>query len=82
MRAIVKDERGVRLVLADKPDVPASPPLLVRLCQPQRCRSVITFSGQQVRLDGETIEVLADGHGKVLVVGERSVVQPTEARAL
>jgi len=82
VRAIVADENGVRLVLADKANVPASPPLLVRLCQPQRCRSVITFSGQRVRLNGETVEVLADGRGEVLVVGERSVLHPTEARAL
>jgi hypothetical protein len=82
VRAIVEDERGVHLVLADGPDVPSSPPLLVRVCQLQQCRSVITFSGQSVRLDGETIEVLADGRGHVLVIGERSIVQPKEARTL
>jgi hypothetical protein len=82
VRAIVEDERGVHLELAEKPEVPTSPPLLVRICQPQRCRSVITFSGQRVSLDGDSVEVLADGRGKVLVVGEHSVIQPTEARAL
>jgi hypothetical protein len=82
VRAIVEDERGVHLLLSEKPNVPSSPPLLVRVCEPQQCRSVITFSGQRVRLNGQTVEVLADGRGKVLVVGERSVVHPTEARTL
>jgi hypothetical protein len=82
VRAIVEDERGVHLLLSEKPNVPSSPALLVRVCEPQQCRSVITFSGQRVRLNGETVEVLADGRGDVLVVGERSIVRPTEARTL
>jgi hypothetical protein len=82
VRAIVTDEHGVRLVLADQADVPRSPALLVRFCQAQRCRSVITFSGQRVRLNGESVEVLVDGRGNVLVVGENALVQPTEARVL
>ena len=73
VRAIVMDERGVRLDLADKPDVPASSPLLVNVCRAQQCRAFITFSGQQIHVNGESWDVLADGKGGVFVVGNRSI---------
>jgi hypothetical protein len=73
VRAIAVDQQGVRLDLADKPDVPASSPLLVNVCRGRQCRAFITFSGQQIRVNGENWEVLADGKGGVFVVGKRSV---------
>jgi hypothetical protein len=73
VRAIVADEAGVRLVLSDRPDVPVSNPLLIRVCRGDKCQSVITFSGQTVELAGVPLEVLADAQGHVLLVGERQV---------
>ncbi|MGD0651536.1 MAG: hypothetical protein ABSA97_10425 [Verrucomicrobiia bacterium] len=73
VRAIAMDKQGVRLDLADKPDVPASAPLLVNVCRERQCRAFITFSGQQIRVNGESWDVLANGQGDVLVVGKRSV---------
>ena len=73
VRAIAVDQQGVRLDLADKPDVPTSSPLLVNVCRERQCRAFITFSGQQIRVNGESWEVLADGKGNVFVVGKRSV---------
>lgn len=82
VRAIVKDETGVHLVLSETADVPASRPLFVKLCRPASCREMVTFSGQCVQLNDQTVEVLVDGHGGVHVIGDRSIEQPTEARAL
>ena len=73
VRVIAVDQQGVRLDLADKPDVPMSSPLLVNVCGKQQCRAFITFSGQQIRVNGESWDVLADGKGDVFVVGKRSV---------
>ncbi len=69
VRAIVVDEHGVQLVLADKANVPDSPPVLVRACARTGCRSFITFSGQQVRMNGEAWDVLVDGRDEVVVAG-------------
>ncbi len=70
VRAIVVGETGVQLVLADKPTVPSDRPLLVNICEAKRCRQIITFSGQQVQVGDRKFEVLQDGHGHVLVVGD------------
>jgi hypothetical protein len=69
IRAIVFDRQGPHLVLADKPDVAASPPLYVRICGPGGCQSFVTFSGQQIRVNGTDCDVLVDHRGDVLLVG-------------
>jgi hypothetical protein len=46
---------------------------LVNVCRRDHCRTFITFSGQQIRVNGEHWEVLTDGQGEVFVVGKRSV---------
>jgi hypothetical protein len=73
LQAIVLDADGPHLVLADKPDVPASTPYFVKICGPGGCRSFVTFSGQQVQVNGEPCEVLADARGQVMVVGSHTV---------
>jgi hypothetical protein len=80
VRAIAVDQQGVRLDLADKPDVPASSPLLVNVCRDRQCRAFITFSGQQIRVNGERWDVLANGQGEVFVVGKRSVWSSEEPK--
>ena len=71
VRAIVQDEHGTNLILSDKPDVPNSPPLWIKICNGGECRVVITFSGQHLRIARETVEVLADAQGQVMLVGDR-----------
>ncbi|HYG23130.1 MAG TPA: hypothetical protein VEH04_10135 [Verrucomicrobiae bacterium] len=71
VRAIVQDEEGTRLVLSEKPDVPDSPPLWIRICNGKECRIVITFSGQSFEVAKERVEVLADAQGQVMLVGDR-----------
>ena len=73
VRAIAVDKQGVHLDLSDKPVVPASSPLLVNVCHAQQCHAFITFSGQQIHVNGESWDVLANGEGGVFVVGKRSV---------
>jgi hypothetical protein len=73
VRAIVVESSGVKLDLSDKPDIPSSPPVRVDVCRHQRCRTYITFSGQSIRLNGETCDVLADGQGHISLVGRDTV---------
>ena len=71
VQAIVFDAQGVRFMLADKADVPDSPPLYLKIMGPQGWRSFVTFSGQQIRFNGEDCDVLADGQGNVMLVGRQ-----------
>lgn len=70
IRAIVFDRQGPHLLLADKPVVPASPPLFLRICGPGGCQSFITFSGQEIQVAGQTLSVLRDGQGKTILMGD------------
>ncbi len=85
VQAIVFGRQGVQLVLADKPNIPASSPLYVRICGPKGCQDFVTFSGQQIRLNGDVCEVLLDQQNNVLLVGPQwvlSTAQPPAKHAL
>jgi hypothetical protein len=69
LQAIVFDQQGPHLVLAPVANLPASPPLYLRICGPKGCQRFVTFSGQQIRVNGDVCDVLADRQGNVLVVG-------------
>jgi hypothetical protein len=71
LRAIVQDEHGLRLELADAADVPESTPLWVQFRQGGRTQSFVTFSGQQIEAAGQQVTVLAQAKGGVLLVGDR-----------
>lgn len=73
LQAIVFDQQGTHLMLAPEPNLPASPPLYLKICGPKGCQRYVTFSGQQIRVNGDVCEVLADGRGDVLVVGRQLV---------
>lgn len=70
VHAIVQDEQGLKLVLSERENIPASAPLYVRVCDGQRCVSFVTFSGQEIQVAGHSISVLADTHGKMILVGD------------
>jgi hypothetical protein len=78
VRAIVEDEHGMNLVLSDNNDVPASPPLYVRICDGQHCSSFVTFSGQEIQAAGQKITVLSDTHGGIILTGNQFVWSDTE----
>ena len=71
LQAIVFDDRGAELVLADAATVPASMPLYIKVCGPNGCRRFVTFSGQQIRVNGDLCDVLLDRQGNILVVGQQ-----------
>jgi hypothetical protein len=70
VRAIVRTEHGMSLVLADQNNIPASAPLYIRICDGNRCSSFLTFSGQDITVAGQKITVLADSHGGVILAGD------------
>jgi len=69
VRAIESDASGLKLVLAEQPEVPDSPPLYVRICTGTQCASLVTFSGQEIQLAGQKMTVLAEPGGGVIVMG-------------
>ena len=71
VRAIVQDRQGLQLVLSDKPDVPASTPLWVKICDGKECAAVVTFSGQEIQVAGQKLTVLADARGGIILAGDR-----------
>jgi hypothetical protein len=68
--AIIQDENGLSLVLAETPNVSSAQPLWIKVCSGNRCRTIVTFSGQAVQIDGQRVEALADASGGVMLVGE------------
>ena len=72
------DERGPRLQLAEKANVPDSTPLFVKICSGKSCKVFVTFSGQQINFNGEPYDVLSDSSGNVILLGKRSVLTPNE----
>jgi hypothetical protein len=73
VRAIVENEHGLNLILSDNDDVPASAPLYVRICDGKHCSSFVTFSGQEIQVVGQTVTVLADARGGIILMGNKFV---------
>ena len=71
VRAIMKTDAGLQLVLSDAEDVPTSTPLWVKVCQGKHCTTLVTFSGQEVQVAGQKMTVLADAEGGVILTGDR-----------
>jgi len=70
VQAIIQDEKGLHLSLAEEANVLQAQPLWIKVCSRGTCRSIITFSGQMVQIDGQQVEVLADARGGVMLVGQ------------
>jgi len=73
VRALVFDDGGARLILAEEADVPSLQPVYLRVCGPNGCQEIVTFSGQQIRLNGDWCEVLLTASGQVVLMGEHLV---------
>jgi hypothetical protein len=73
VRAIVKNDSGMQIVLSDSEDIPASTPLWVKVCQGEHCTTLVTFSGQEVEVAGQKMTVLSDAEGGVILTGDRFV---------
>lgn len=81
LQALVLDAVGAHLVLAEQADVPASPPLYVKITGPKGSQRFVTFSGQRIRVNGDSFEVLVDRQGEVMLVGKQSVWSSSEPGA-
>src|ERR1035441_1121130 len=77
LQGIVFDQQGTHLVLAPEPKLPASPPLYLKVCGPKGCQRFVTFSGQQIHVNGDVCDVLVDHQGNVLVVGQETLWSDT-----
>jgi hypothetical protein len=73
VRAIVQDQQGLKLVLADQPDVPVSTPIYVRVCAGGNCASAVAFSGQEIQIAGQKLTVLSEADGGIILEGEEFV---------
>lgn len=73
VRAVVRDEHGINLVLSDQADVPASTPIYVQICDGQHCSSVVTFSGQEIQIAGQKVTVLSDANGGIILEGSQFI---------
>lgn len=82
VRAIVQDERGLNLVLSERANVPASPPLCIQVTQAGRRSSFLTFSGQEIEIVGQKVTVLSDSQGQVMLVGDRFFWSPDESAGI
>jgi hypothetical protein len=78
VRAVVFEGHGAQLELSESADVPASPPIYLKIYGAGVQKEMITFSGQRVRVNGQAAEVLVDHAGNVLLVGERALWTSTE----
>jgi hypothetical protein len=70
VEAIVFDKQGSHLVLSDRANQPASTPIFLKFCDGANCQRFVTFSGQQIQVNGQKFEILLDRQGEVLVVGD------------
>jgi len=77
VRAIVQDEHGMKLILADQADVPSSTPLYVKICEGEKCSTLVTFSGQEIQIAGQKLTVLADASGGIILEGSKFVWSST-----
>jgi hypothetical protein len=70
VRGVVQDEHGLNVVLSDKENVPVSTPLWVQICDGKHCSTMVTFSGQEIRLGQRNVTVLSDASGKIILAGD------------
>ncbi len=77
VQSIIIENGKTELRLSESADVPKSTAVLLRICGKAGCEKVITFSGQQVRVNGQPCDVLVDSRGNVIVAGSRFVWSTT-----
>ena len=81
LQAVVIDANGPRFVLSESANMPRSTPVVIRVCEGKRCKTVLTFSGQKIQVNNETCEVLLDSKGDVIVVGDDIVWSSAEGNS-
>jgi hypothetical protein len=79
VRGVVQDEHGLNVVLSDTDNVPVSTPLWVEICDGKHCTTMVTFSGQQIRIGQRDVTVLSDASGKIILAGDNFLWSNGEA---
>jgi hypothetical protein len=69
LQAIIFDERGEHILLNDAAIVPGSFPIYLKICGQDGCQRIVTFSGQQIRINGDLCDVLVSHGGEIIVAG-------------
>ncbi len=83
VRCVVRDGTGLRLDLSPAADIPDSAPVYVKVCGPVGCAQFVTFSGQQIQVEGQLWDVLTDVRGHILLASPARVwtsARPDEGR--
>ena len=73
VRAIVENDQGLNLILSEKEDIPVSAPIYVHICDGRNCSSFVTFSGQDIPVEGQAVTVLVDARGEIILAGQQFV---------
>ncbi len=73
VRAIVFDQKGTHLILAERADVSESAPIFMKICGPKGCQGVVTFSGQQISIGSQPVDVLVGPRGEIILAGPDSL---------
>jgi hypothetical protein len=79
VRGVIQDEHGLNVVLSEEDNVPLSTPLWVQICDGKHCATVVTFSGQQIRIGQRDVTVLSDASGKIILAGDNFLWSNGEA---
>jgi hypothetical protein len=69
VRAIVFDKKEIHVELAGRADIPISPPILLRICGKGGCQGIVTFRGQQIRVDNKPVDVLLGTRNEIILAG-------------
>jgi hypothetical protein len=70
VRGIVYDEKGPRILLAEKANLPSATPVYLEIKSAQGSRRFVTFSGEKIKINGEECEVLENASGHIMLVGK------------
>ena len=59
--------------------MPASSPVFMRICGPGGCQGIVTFSGQQIHLNGKPMDVLVGPLDEIILAGPDSLWSSKDA---
>jgi hypothetical protein len=73
VRAITEDANGLHLLLSDDDNARSSAPLYVHICDGKNCSSLVTFSGEEIKVNGQALTVLCEADGGIILEGNKFV---------
>ncbi|MCP5534092.1 MAG: hypothetical protein H7A48_13050 [Akkermansiaceae bacterium] len=73
IRAIIQNDSGIQLELAENTNVKSGRPVLLKVCEPEGCEEIITFGGQSIEVAGHQVTVRTDAEGRVILDGDQLI---------